>query len=69
MDGLQTSYTPTAMNYDFALITLADEAPATTGTLGLYQPPSSGSTSVNLTTAGAVNSCHAKLCWPRSTSS
>ena len=51
----QTSYTPTAMNYDFALVTLEDEAPAATGTLGLYQPPSSGSASVSLTTAGAAH--------------
>ena len=53
--ALQASYTPTAMNYDFALVTLEDAAPAATGTLGLYQPPSSGSASVSLTTAGAAH--------------
>ena len=42
------------MNYDFALITLEDEASAATGTLGLYQPPISGSQSVNITTAGGA---------------
>ena len=50
---MQTSYTPTAMNNDFALITLASEAPEACGYFGLYQPPSTGSVTVNITTAGA----------------
>ena len=55
----QASYTPTAMNNDFALITLAEDALPSTGTLGLYQPPPQGSQSVDLTTAGAPGCCAA----------
>lgn len=54
---VQTSYTPTAMNYDFALITLSEQAPASCGYFGLYQPASTGSVTVNITTAGDIQIC------------
>ena len=41
------------MNNDFALITLAAEAPVACGYFSLYQPPSTGSGTFSITTAGA----------------
>ena len=55
------------MNYDFALITLAEDALPSTGTLGLYQPPPSGNLSVSLTTAGVLDFHRRLLLCMRST--
>ena len=46
----QPSYTPTAMNYDFALITVKSAANAAAGYLGMTVGTSS--VTLNLTTAG-----------------
>ena len=59
---LQPGYTTTAMNYDFALVTLA--IPATSGYLSLYIPPSSiGSTKPTLATAGYPGSKPSGTMW------
>ena len=59
---LQPSYTTTAMDYDFALVTLA--TPADSGYLGLFVPPSNGMTdTVNLTTAGYPGSKPSGTMW------
>lgn len=59
---VQPSYTTTAMNYDYALVTLA--APATSGYLGLFFPPSDGSTQMaTLTTAGYPGSKPSGTMW------
>ena len=47
---LQPSYTPTAMNYDFALITLKSAASASAGYMGMTV--GQGTVTMNLTTAG-----------------
>ena len=47
---LQPSYTPTAMNYDFALITLKSAASASAGYMGMTV--GQGTMTMNLTTAG-----------------
>ena len=47
---LQPSYTPTAMNYDFALITLRRAASASAGYMGMTV--GQGAVTMNLTTAG-----------------
>ena len=49
---MQTSYTEKAMDYDFALVTLSEAVSTATGYLAMFDPPSSGTQSVNLVTAG-----------------
>ena len=59
---LQPSYTTTAMDYDFSLVTLA--TPADSGYLGLFVPPDTGVTdTVNLTTAGYPGSKPSGTMW------
>jgi hypothetical protein len=59
---VQPSYTTTAMNYDYALVTLA--TPATSGYLGLFFPPSNGTTETAiLTTAGYPGSKPSGTMW------
>ncbi|KAK9814047.1 hypothetical protein WJX73_010381 [Symbiochloris irregularis] len=48
----QPSYTSQAMDYDFALVTLADPASSGTGYLAMFNPPNSGTQDVDITTAG-----------------
>ncbi len=48
--ALQPSYTPTAMNYDFALITLKNAASASAGFMGMIV--GQGVVTMNLTTSG-----------------
>ena len=47
---LQATYTPTAMDYDFALITLSQPASSSAGFLGMTVGTSS--VTLNLTSAG-----------------
>lgn len=47
---LQATYTPTAMDYDFALITLSQPASSSAGFLGMTV--GTGSVTLNLTSAG-----------------
>lgn len=62
---LQPSYTPTAMNYDFALITLKDAASASAGYMGMTV--GQGDVTLNLTTAGyPVRFQASLLCSPTS---
>ena len=59
---VQPSYTTTAMNYDYALVTLAN--PATSGYLSLFFPPSNGTTeNASLTTAGYPGSKPSGTMW------
>lgn len=59
---LQPSYTTTAMDNDYALVTLAN--PATSGYLSLFFPPSNGSTeTTTLTTAGYPGSKPSGTMW------
>ncbi|KAK9854823.1 hypothetical protein WJX84_002553 [Apatococcus fuscideae] len=48
----QTTYNTEATNYDFALITLKSAANPATGSFGLFRPPTSGTATITLTTAG-----------------
>jgi len=58
----QPSYTTTAMDNDYALVTLAN--PATSGYLSLFFPPSNGSTeTTTLTTAGYPGSKPSGTMW------
>lgn len=50
LHAAQASYTPTAMDYDFALITLKSAASASAGYLGMTVGTSA--VTLNLTTAG-----------------
>ncbi len=47
---MQATYTPTAMDYDFALITLSQPASSSAGFLGMTV--GTGSVTLNLTSAG-----------------
>ena len=57
---LQPSYTPTAMNYDFALVTLKNAASASAGYMGMTV--GQGIVTMNLTTAGYPVSLHIPQC-------